>query len=133
MIGSEMMIRNAGVYLALAATLGAGGCANSVSKTMSTALASAPDWFDERREEVAGNGYPELSAIPPTPKKTSVAELKQIESEQDQLQIEAKDLEADSLAKSGIETGRESPTEWANRVRAEFPDEEEVREPQTAE
>ena len=39
------------------------GCAGSFAKVRG-AMAQAPDWYDERRTEIRGEGYPELIEVP---------------------------------------------------------------------
>ena len=95
------------------------GCAQSVSQSMGRALASAPDWFDERRDEVAGEGYPEFSEVPEQPAPLPATEKQKVISEQDQLLSEAKGLRADPKAQTPKESGKESPSDLAARIREE--------------
>lgn len=39
------------------------GCAGSLSKVQG-AVNAAPDWYDERRAEIGGEGYPDLVEVP---------------------------------------------------------------------
>lgn len=120
------MIKHSRMALALASVLSAAGCANSVSRTMSSALSSAPDWFDERREEVSGQGYPNVSSVPVAPPKTSAAETERVRQEQEALLAEAEVIKQDPSAQSPVESGHEDPADWAARIRREFDFEEET-------
>ncbi len=51
------------ILLPVAASLALAGCTSSFSK-VSQAVKDAPDWYDDRRKEVRGEGYPELAEIP---------------------------------------------------------------------
>lgn len=39
------------------------GCA-STAGSVRDAVSSAPDWYGERRNEIVGKGYPDISAVP---------------------------------------------------------------------
>ena len=95
-----------------------GGCASSVTETISTAVADAPDWFKERREELSTQDYPDLRDIPKEPVEHQT--LEQAELERDLLLEEAKELEADPKALSPTEEGRPDPSVWADEVRDEL-------------
>ncbi len=59
----ELTMKNTAILLLSASILGLSGCTNSFSK-VSTAMKDAPDWYEQRRKEVRGEGYPELSEVP---------------------------------------------------------------------
>ncbi|MEM8920671.1 MAG: hypothetical protein AAGB25_04840, partial [Pseudomonadota bacterium] len=43
------------------------GCATNIRDQVSSAFATAPDWFNARAEEVKGEGYPDLRDAPGPP------------------------------------------------------------------
>ncbi|MEM6947919.1 MAG: hypothetical protein AAF486_07495 [Pseudomonadota bacterium] len=44
-------------------TFGVGGCASGMGTVRET-LAAAPDWYQDRAQEVRGEGYPSIGRIP---------------------------------------------------------------------
>ncbi len=94
------------------------GCANSVSETLSSALASAPDWYEDRKTEVKGEGYPQFTEVPATP--TVSAGKGVTEQQVAELFLEAEVMRRDPRAISPSEEDRPDPRSWANSVRAEL-------------
>lgn len=54
------MMRSVSLAIAI---LGVSACANSFAKVRDAA-AGAPEWYDEAREEIIGEGYPDLGSMP---------------------------------------------------------------------
>lgn len=46
----------------ISSLLGVSSCAGSMSK-MRQAVSDAPDWYDERRVEIRGDGYPRITRV----------------------------------------------------------------------
>lgn len=96
----------------------ASGCATNVSESVTNALSSAPEWFDDRKTEVKGEGYPEFTDVPSVPEVRASA--KSTNREIEKLMSEAEDLMSDPKAVSPHGEERRDPSIWAASVRAEL-------------
>ena len=89
------------------------GCAGSIEKVQSL-RAQAPDWYEARKVEFRGEGYPEFGSIPErTPRKRTMRRLRLSEAET----LAALDMfYTDPRAAEASETPDEMRT-WALEVR----------------
>lgn len=95
--------------------LSAGGCTNSFARVADT-IAAAPDWYEARRKEVRGEGYPDISRIP----TLSVGEARGLDLDDVRADIEVIEalFRADPRAvPPGMEL--EEMRAWANQAIAE--------------
>ena len=89
------------------------GCASSIEKVQSL-RAQAPDWYEARKVEFRGEGYPSLNEIPePTKRKRTIRRLRLSEAET----LAALDMfYSDPRAEAALETPDELRI-WALEVR----------------
>ena len=106
----------------LIGSLSVAGCANNVSKTMTAAIAGAPEWFEERRDEMAGDDYPKLNSVPS--EQAEFVGRAQIETEQEELIGEAQEIESDPRSFERTEKERKEALAWAKSIRDGFPPDE---------
>lgn len=92
------------------------GCASSLDAMRDT-VAGAPEWYDERRAEVRGEGYPEIGRVPElTPEQASLSNLDQTRA--DVSETEALFLSDLRAVPAGLEL--DEMLEWARETKAEF-------------
>ena len=56
-------MKNTAILLLSVCGLLVGACTSSF-QSMRESLAQAPDWYDQRRQEIRGEGYPDLAEVP---------------------------------------------------------------------
>lgn len=112
------MIKSIRIVCLLVAGVATTSCATNVSEVVKSVVETAPDWYEERRTEVAGEGYPDVRKVPVAPEK--VISVKDVQEATEDLLSEAEKLEADPMATSPAEEDREDPATWAARIRAEI-------------
>lgn len=89
------------------------GCTSSIEKVQ-TMRAQAPDWYEARKVEFRGEGYPDLNSIPEIAPGYNPAEKLQL-SEEETLEALAR-FNANPRAKANTETADEM-RQWALNVR----------------
>lgn len=95
-------MKNTAIPLLIVPVLFIAGCSSSYAKVRET-VNNAPAWYGERRAEIRGEGYPDLSALPKVdPKNVPGKTLKAQLSRGDQLAIEFADARAE-VAVGGAE------------------------------
>jgi|GEM_PF-3824280 len=93
-------------------------CASGVETRVEQAEENAPNWYEQKKEEVLGRGYPEFSSIPTeSPRGPIPQEILDGEADID-AQLEA--LKIDPKAKTPEEDGLENPSVWAQKKREEI-------------
>lgn len=94
---------------------GLAGCASSIDSMRDT-VASAPDWYDARRAEVRGEGYPDVGRVPQlTNEQASTSNLQ--ETRADIAATEVLFLMDPRAVPPGLEL--DEMLDWARQVKAE--------------
>lgn len=89
------------------------GCASSVEKVQSL-RSQAPDWYEARKVEFRGEGYPDLNSIPdPTPRKRTLKRLRMSEAD---VNAALEVFYADPRAEGAVETPEEIRA-WARETK----------------
>lgn len=112
------MTKSIRIVCLLVAGVATTSCATNVSEVVKSVVETAPEWYEERRTEVAGEGYPDVRKVPVAPK--DIISVNEVRQATEDLLAEAEKLEADPMATSPAEEEREDPATWAARVRAEI-------------
>ena len=93
-------------------------CAAGVKSRVEQAEEDAPSWYEQKKEEVLGRGYPEFSGIPTeSPRGPIPQDILNGEADID-AQLEA--LKIDPKARTPEEDGLENPGVWAQKKREEI-------------
>ncbi len=98
------------------------GCVSNVKNQVVSAVEKAPEWFENRRDEVVGQGYPDLRDVPQG-SQYAQQDKDKLRTEDEALLAEAENIRKDPQARSpSEEEDREDPNDWADDVRSEFSD-----------
>ena len=106
------------MILSLAAVSSVGGC-STFGDALGSAVIDAPEWFQARREEVRGDGYPKLKDMPANPDMAAFSAS--AEAEKNELLAFLAELDKDPNAQTLTDKAdRETPEAWASRIREEL-------------
>ena len=89
------------------------GCASSFEK-VKTMRAEAPDWYEARKVEFRGEGYPSLASVPET--APSYDPLRKLEVSEAEVRAALERFNSDPRAQGAVETADEMRA-WAVEVR----------------
>ncbi len=89
------------------------GCSSSFEK-VKTMRAQAPDWYEARKVEFRGEGYPSLASVPETPPDYNP--LRKLQLSEEEVRAALVRFNSDPRAEGAVETP-ESMRAWAMEVR----------------